>query len=177
MRKFPLASQQVLSYNIGGDYMAAKTNAVRMVQKASIPCREVFYEFDENDLNGNHAAKAIGLPGEQVYKTLVARGERTGIHVFCIPVCCELDLKKAAAAAGDKNMELVPVKELLALTGYIRGGCSPVGMKKKYPTHFEESCLLYDTIALSAGARGHQMLVPPEAIASLAEATYHDLII
>ena len=87
--------------------MAAKTNAVRLVQQALIPCREFFYEYDENDLNGNHAAVALGFPPEQVFKTLVARGERSGIHVFCIPVCCELDLKKAAKAAGDKSMELV----------------------------------------------------------------------
>ena len=113
--------------------MAVKTNAVRIVEHAGIPCSEGFYEFDEHDLKGTHAAHALGLPEEQVFKTLVARGERTGIHVFCIPVCCELDLKKAAKAAGDKSMELVAVKELLSLTGYIRGGCSPVGMKKKYP--------------------------------------------
>ena len=118
-------------YNSCGDLMATKTNAVRLIQQAGIPCREEFYEFDENDLNGLHAAQAIGKPAEEVFKTLVARGERTGINVFCIPVCCELNLKKAAKAAGDKNMELVAVKELLGLTGYIRGGCSPVGMKKK----------------------------------------------
>lgn len=157
--------------------MADKTNAIRLVQQAQIPCREAVYAFDENDLNGNHAAQAIGMPPEQVYKTLVARGERTGIHVFCIPVCCELDLKKAAKAAGDKKIEMVHVKELLALTGYIRGGCSPVGMKKKYPTHFEESCQLYDMIAVSAGARGHQMLLPPDALVALVNATLNDLII
>lgn len=113
--------------------MATKTNAVRLVQQAGIPCREAFYEFDERDLSGVHAAQAVGMPEEQVFKTLVARGEKTGINVFCIPVCCELDLKKAAKAAGDKNMELVAVKELLGLTGYIRGGCSPVGMKNATP--------------------------------------------
>lgn len=156
--------------------MATKTNAVRIVQQSGIPCREEFYEFDEHDLNGNHAAAAIGKPAEEVFKTLVARGERTGINVFCIPVCCELDLKKAAKAAGDKNMELVPVKELLSLTGYIRGGCSPVGMKKKYPTYFDETCILYDEIAVSAGARGHQMLVPPEDLANLVDAKLVDII-
>ena len=124
--------------------MATKTNAVRLVQQAGIPCREAFYEFDEQDLSGVHAAQAIGMPEEQVFKTLVARGEKTGINVFCIPVCCELDLKKAAKAAGDKNMELVAVKELLGLTGYIRGGCSPVGMKKHYPTFIDETCTLWD---------------------------------
>lgn len=156
--------------------MATKTNAVRIVQQAGISCKEAFYEFDENDLNGNHAAAAIGYPPEQVYKTLVARGERTGIHVFVIPVCCELDLKKAAKAAADKSIQLVQVKELLALTGYIRGGCSPVGMKKKYPIHFEESCILYDDIAVSAGERGHQMILSPEALIRLVEGTVHDLI-
>ena len=156
--------------------MATKTNAVRIVQQAGIPCREEFYEFDEKDLNGNHAAEAIGKPPEEVFKTLVARGERTGINVFCIPVCFELDLKKAAKAAGDKNMVMVPVKELLALTGYIRGGCSPVGMKKKYPTFIDETCQLYDEIAVSAGARGHQMILPPEPLAQLVDAEFVDLI-
>lgn len=149
--------------------MANKTNAVRLVEQAGISCRECFYEFDEKDLSGTHAAQAIGFPPEQVFKTLVARGEKTGINVFCIPVCCELDLKKAAKAAGDKNMELVAVKELLGLTGYIRGGCSPVGMKKKYPTYFDETCVLWDEIAVSAGARGHQMILPPEALAQLVD--------
>ena len=156
--------------------MASKTNAIRILQQAKIPHEEVFYEFDENDLNGMHAANAIGFPPAQVFKTLVARGTRTGIHVFCIPVCCELDLRKAAKAAGDKSIALVPVKELLALTGYIRGGCSPIGMKKQYPTHFEESCLLFDKIAVSAGARGHQMIVSPEALANLVGADYCNLI-
>ena len=156
--------------------MTTKTNAVRLVEQAKIPCREAFYEFDENDLSGTHAAAAIGLPQEQVFKTLVARGEKTGINVFCIPVCCELDLKKAAKAAGDKNMELVAVKELLGLTGYIRGGCSPVGMKKKYPTFFDETCVLWEEIAVSAGARGHQLIVPPEPLAELVGAKLLDLV-
>ena len=157
--------------------MATKTNAVRLVELAGIPCREAFYEFDEKDLSGMHAAEAIGMDPEQVFKTLVARGERTGINVFCIPVCCELDLKKAAKAAGDKNMELVAVKDLLNLTGYIRGGCSPVGMKKKYPTVFDETCQLWEEIAVSAGARGHQMIVPPEELAQLVGAKLMDIIV
>ena len=157
--------------------MATKTNAVRLVESAGIPSRESFYEYDEKDLRGTHAAEAIGMPEEQVFKTLVARGEKTGINVFCIPVCCELDLKKAAKAAGDKNMEMVAVKELLGLTGYIRGGCSPVGMKKKYPTHFDETCILWEEIAVSAGARGHQMIVPPEALADLVNAKIVDIIL
>jgi len=157
--------------------MALKTNAVRIVQQAGIPCSELFYAFDPDDLNGNHIAQAIGYPAEQVYKTLVARGSRTGINVFCIPVCSELDLKKAAKAAGDKDMALVPVKELLALTGYIRGGCSPVGMKKKYPTFFEETCQLFDEIAVSAGERGHQMMLSPLSLAELVNGTLADIIV
>lgn len=156
--------------------LATKTNAVRLVQQAGIPLREAFYQFDENDLNGNHAAQAIGFPPEQVFKTLVARGSRSGIHVFCIPVSCELDLKKAAKVAGDKSMEMLAVKELLGITGYIRGGCSPVGMKKKYPTYIDESCLLFDEIAVSAGARGHQMILSPEKLAKLVDAKLVDII-
>ena len=156
--------------------VASKTNAVRMVQQAKIPFEEAFYEFDENDLNGMHAANAIGYPPEQVFKTLVVRGAKTGIHVFCIPVCCELDLKKAAGVAKDKSVSLVPVKELLSLTGYIRGGCSPVGMKKHYPTHIEETCLLFDKIAVSAGERGHQMILNPETLAALVGADYCNVI-
>lgn len=171
-----LAESLALSYNRPGDYMASKTNAVRLVQQANIPCWEAFYEYDENDLNGLHAAHAIGMNPEQVFKTLVARGERTGINIFCIPVCCALDLKKAARAAGDKNMELIAVKELLSITGYIRGGCSPVGMKRKFPTFFDESCILWDEIAVSAGERGHQMIVPPLSLAELTHAILIDII-
>lgn len=157
--------------------MATKTNAVRLVAQAKIPYEEAFYDFDPDDLNGNHAAEAIGFPPEQVYKTLVAKGSRTGINVFCIPVCAELDLKKAAKAAGDKDMALIPVKDLLGLTGYIRGGCSPVGMKKKYPTYFEETCELFSEIAVSAGERGHQMILPPMDLVTLVNGELADLIV
>ena len=156
--------------------MATKTNAVRLVQQAKIDCKEAFYEFYPEDLNGNHAAEAIGFPPEQVYKTLVAKGSRTGINVFCIPVCAELDLKKAAKVAGDKDMAMIPVKDLLNLTGYIRGGCSPVGMKKRYPTYFEETCQLFDVIAVSAGERGHQMILSPMDLVALVNAELADII-
>lgn len=155
--------------------MGTKTNALRLVNQARIPAWEAFYEYDENDLSGMHAAEAIGMPPEQVFKTLVARGDRNGIHVFCIPVCCELDLKKAASVTGDKSIALVPVKELLNLTGYIRGGCSPVGMKKKYPTHIDETCVLFDEIAVSAGERGHQMILSPDALQNLIDAQIADI--
>ena len=156
--------------------MASKTNAVRLVNQAGIPCTEKFYEYDENDLNGMHAAVAIGLPPEQVFKTLVARGPKTGINVFCVPVCCELDLKKAAKAAADKSIELIPVKELLGYTGYIRGGCSPVGMKKKYPTYIDETCELFDELAVSAGERGHQMILSTDGLTSITSAKIVDII-
>ena len=147
------------------------------MQQARISCTEQWYEFNENDLNGNHAAKAIGMPAEQVYKTLVARGASGTVYVFCIPVCCELDLKKAAKSVCEKNIVLVAVKELLALTGYIRGGCSPVGMKKKYQTVMEETCQLFDLIAVSAGERGHQMILSPTALAELIDASFSDIIV
>ena len=157
--------------------MGSKTNAVRLVEQAGISCKEQFYEYQEDDLSGMHAAQALGMPLEQVFKTLVARGPKTGIHVYCIPVCCELDLKKAAKVAGDKSMELVAVKELRPLTGYIRGGCSPVGMKKQYPTFLDETCILYEEIAVSAGERGHQMLLNPEDLAKITNATYADITV
>ena len=156
--------------------MSTKTNAVRIIEQAKIPCREAFYEYDENDLSGIHAAQALELDPEQVYKTLVTRGSRTGINVFCIPVACELDLKKAAKAAGDKSIEMIHVKELLGITGYIRGGCSPVGMKKKFPTFIEETCLLFDLIAVSAGERGHQVLLSPSDLVNITDAELVDII-
>lgn len=141
-----------------------KTNAVRLVEKAGLPCRFAQYDYDENDLNGMHAAEGIGMPPEQVFKTLLARNESNQLFVFCLPVCCELDLKKAAAASGSKKIEMTHVKELLPLTGYIRGGCSPIGMKKQYPTFIDETAELHEEIAVSAGARGQQMILPPDAL-------------
>lgn len=156
--------------------MATKTNAVRIVHQAKLSYREAFYDYDENDLSGMHAAEAIGLPPEQVFKTLVCRGAKTGIHVFCIPVCYELDLKKAAKSANDKYVEMVHVKELLQLTGYIRGGCSPIGMKKKYPVYIDNHCLSYSDIAVSAGERGHQIILPTAGLIELTHAQTSDII-
>ena len=156
--------------------MARKTNAVRIVEQSGYTCKEAFYDYDADNLDGNLAAKAIGMPAEQVFKTLVAKGSNSGVNVFCIPVCCELDLKLAAKATGDKNIEMLCVNELLPTTGYIRGGCSPLGMKKKYPTYIDETCLLWDAIAVSAGERGHQMIIPPQAVIDLADAQVVDII-
>ena len=146
--------------------MAEKTNAIRLIQQAKLAHREIFYEFGEMDAIGQHAAKAVGMPEEQVFKTLVARGDRNGIQVFCIPACCELDLKKAAKVSN---------KDLLALTGYVRGGCSPIGMKKKYPTFFDETCTLWDEISVCAGARGHLVILNPNELVSFLDATVVDL--
>ena len=157
--------------------MATKTNAVRLIEQAGILYREAFYEFDENDLNGNHAATAIGFEPESVFKTLVTRGPKTGINVFCIPVCCELDLKKAAKAASDKSIEMIKVVELLGITGYIRGGCSPVGMKKKFPIFIDETCYLSPEIAISAGERGHQMILSPNDLIEYTSAKVVDIIV
>ena len=143
-----------------------KTNAMRLLETAGVEFEIREYSWDESDLSGLHAARAIGLPAEQVFKTLVARGDKTGPLVFCIPVILEVDLKKAANVSGNKKVEMIHVKELLGLTGYVRGGCSPVGMKKKFPTYFDETALLYDRIAVSAGTRGVQMLLPPEELIS-----------
>ena len=153
-----------------------KTNVMRLLDAAKLPYRTAEYDYDENDLNGMHAAEGIGMPPEQVFKTLVAKGDKQGYLVFCIPVCCELDLKKAAKAAGDKKVELIAVKDLLPLTGYIRGGCSPIGMKKPFPTYMDETAQLYEEVAVSAGARGCQIILSPEDLAEYCAIEFTDLI-
>ena len=155
---------------------AVKSNAMRLLEAEGIPFHTMEYEVDESDLSGAHVVAQLGLDKDQVFKTLVARGEKKGILVFCIPVCEELDLKKAATAAGDKRVEMIHVKELQGLTGYIRGGCSPVGMKKKYPTYIEETAVLFDEIAVSAGQRGVQMFVDPEKLAAFTGAELASLV-
>lgn len=151
------------------------TNAMRLLTQAKIPFRTAQYAYDENDLSGIHAAQAIGMPPEQVFKTLVTRCDKGEIAVFCIPVCCELNLKKAAKIVGCKKIEMVHVKELLALTGYIRGGCSPIGMKKKYPTFLDETATLYEEIAVSAGLRGQQIILAPQDLAGYCQSLFVDI--
>lgn len=141
-----------------------KTNAMRMLDTEGISYNIKEYYYDENNLSGNHAAEEIGMNPDQVFKTLVTRGDKNGINVFCIPVDCELDLKKAAQVSGNKKVEMIHVKEILGLTGYIRGGCSPIGMKKKYPTYIDETAILFDEIAVSAGVRGQQIIINPEEL-------------
>lgn len=141
-----------------------KTNAMRLLEQAHIEYRTIEYEVDEDNLAGEHVANVTGIPFEQCFKTLVAKGEKRGIMVFCIPVDTELNLKKVASIVGDKKIELVHVKELLGLTGYIRGGCSPIGMKKNYKTFIDETAILFDEISISAGVRGCQLIVNPEKL-------------
>ncbi len=148
-----------------------KTNAMRILDKAKIAYEIKEYTVDESDLSGTHIAHEVGMAYDSVFKTLVARGDKSGVIVLCIPVDKELDLKKAAKVSGNKKVEMVQVKELLGLTGYIRGGCSPVGMKKKYPTYIDESCLTQETIAVSAGVRGGQILIAPQTLAAFVDGT------
>ena len=151
------------------------TNAMRLLKQAGIEYGTSEYEVDESDLSGVHAAQMLGIDPDCMFKTLVTRGEKKGIYVFCIPVAEELDLKKCAAVTGDKRIEMIHVKELLGLTGYIRGGCSPIGMKKKYPTWIDETAVLCDQIYVSAGARGQQIILAPDDLAACVEAEYADL--
>lgn len=136
-----------------------KTNAMRMLDKAKINYEAIEYTVDDNDLSGVTIAKKAGLDCSMVFKTLVAKGDKTGPVVMCIPVDREIDLKKAASVTKNKKLEMVHVKDLLGLTGYIRGGCSPIGMKKKFPTFIDESALNFEKITVSAGMKGCQLLL------------------
>ncbi len=151
------------------------TNAMRLLKQANIPFETSEYAVDESDLSGVHAAEALGVEPDRVFKTLVARGAKGAPYVFVIPVAEELDLKKCAAAVGEKKVEMIHVKELLGLTGYIRGGCSPIGMKKKYPTCIDEIATLFDRIYVSAGLRGQQLIMNPEDLRAYTEARFVDL--
>lgn len=152
-----------------------KTNAMRLLEVAGIPFKTAEYEVDESDLSGVHAAETLGQPPERVFKTLVLKGDRTGYFVCCIPVAEELDLKKAAKVSGNKKCEMLHVKDLLGVTGYIRGGCSPVGMKKKFPTYVDETALLFEEIAVSAGVRGMQVILGPKALGDFVNAEFCDI--
>lgn len=151
------------------------TNVMRLLKQADIPFETGEYAVDENDLSGVHAAQMLGIDPDCMFKTLVTKGEKRGVHVFCIPVAQELDLKKCASAAGEKKIEMIHVKDLLGLTGYVRGGCSPIGMKKKYPTTIDETAILFDKIYISAGMRGEQVILNPEALAAYIEADFMDV--
>ena len=150
---------------------------MRILDSAKVGYKTYEYTVDENDLTGVHIAEQIGLDPDTVFKTLVATGDKNGICVFCIPCNMELDLKKCARVTGDKRIELLPVKDLLSATGYIRGGCSPVGMKKAYPTYIDEICLLFEKITVSAGVRGCQLLVDVKELIDATGMTSADLTV
>ncbi len=138
-----------------------KTNASRLLDASGISYELIPYSFSEDDLSAQHVAQELGEDIDQVFKTLVLRGDRSGIFVCVIPGSFEVDLKLAARISGNKSCEMLHMKELLPVTGYIRGGCSPIGMKKAFPTFIHESCLLYDYIFVSAGVRGLQLRINP----------------
>jgi Cys-tRNA(Pro)/Cys-tRNA(Cys) deacylase len=154
-----------------------KTNVLRLLDAAGIFYEVKEYPVDESDLSGIHAATLLGMPAEQIFKTLVLRGVSGAYAVCCIPCAEELDLKKIARAAGEKGIDLIPVKDLQSLTGYIRGGCSPIGMKKQFPTFIDETAELFDTIGVSAGQRGMQVLLAPADLVKFTGAVLADLTV
>lgn len=153
-----------------------KTNAARLLDRAGISYELVPYEVDENNLAATHVAESLGEDIRQVFKTIVLRGERNGYFVCVVPGDAEIDLKKAAKAAADKKADLIPMKDLLPLTGYIRGGCSPVGMKKPFPTFIHSTATGFDRIFISAGQRGLQFAISPADLIAYVGATVTDLI-
>ncbi len=154
----------------------SKTNAARILDSRGISYELVAYEVDESDLSAGSVAAKLGQDIDQVFKTLVLRGDKTGIFVCIIPGSSELDLKKAARASGNKSAVMVPMKEILELTGYIRGGCSPVGMKKEYPSYIDETCTLFDHIYVSAGVRGLQFKIQPEDLTRVTSCVVCEII-
>jgi len=153
-----------------------KTNAARILDSKGVKYELLPYEVVESDLSAIAVAAKLNQNVEQVFKTLVLKGDKTGIFVCIIPGAEELDLKKAAHISGNKSVAMVPVKEILNLTGYIRGGCSPIGMKKTYPTYIDETCTLYDYIFVSAGIRGLQLKIAPADLVKIAMCEVGDLI-
>jgi Cys-tRNA(Pro)/Cys-tRNA(Cys) deacylase len=153
-----------------------KTNAARILDQNNIEYELIEYDVDETDLSATTVARKLGQDVEQVFKTLVLRGDKTGIFVVLIPGNAELNLKKAAKASGNKSSEMILMKELLPITGYIRGGCTPIGMKKAYPNFIHESCILFDTIYISAGVRGMQIKINPDDLIGLTQMTVGDFI-
>lgn len=154
----------------------AKTNAARLLDKQKIDYELVSYMVDETDLSAVHVAQQLGQNCKQVFKTLVLRGDKTGFFVAVIPGDEELDLKLAAKASGNKSVTMIAVKEILNITGYIRGGCSPIGMKKHFPTYIHSTCLEFEHIYVSAGVRGTQIKIAPNDLIQIAHLQVVDLI-
>ena len=152
-----------------------KTNALRMLDTHEIHYEVREYTWLEGRSQGLHVVEELGLRAEEVFKTLVGEGDKTGPVVFCIPVVEELDMKQAARVSHNKSVELIHVKDLLGLTGYLRGGCSPVGMKKHFPTYFDSTMEQFDAVYVSAGLRGMQMKVNPKELASVVDGEFQPL--
>ena len=155
--------------------MSKKTNAVRILESQNINFELQEYEVDENDLSAEHVAESLGISAEKIYKTLILKGQKDPFLVAVIPGNAQLDFKKLAKASGNKNCEMLPLKDLLATTGYIRGGCSPIGMKKAFPTYIEEMATLENEIIISAGKRGLQIILNPQDLQIVTEASFADL--
>lgn len=160
---------------------ATITNAMRSLTASKIPFEAVEYEADESKLSDNnfgmHISELTGIEPERSFKTLVGKGDKTGVTVFCIPVNLELDLKKAAKVTGNKKIELIAVKELLSLTGYIRGGVSPIGMKKKYPTFFHQTLTTFEKAAVSGGVCGVTLLMSPDDLIKATNGKTEDICV
>ena len=154
----------------------SKTNAIRILESNNIRYATKSYAVDEDDFSGITVANKIGADAETVFKTLVASGDKSGIVVFCIPVSAQLNLKKAADASDNKKVEMIKMKDLFTITGYIRGGCSPIGMKKNFPTFIEETVQLFEKIYVSAGIRGMQISLSPKDLQRITNALFADLI-
>ena len=154
-----------------------KTNAARLLDQLKVPYELIAYEVDENDLGAQHIAEQLGQPIERLFKTLVLRGEKLGLFVCVIPGAEEVDLKKAARVSGNKKVDLIAMKELLPVTGYIRGGCSPIGMKKAFPTFFHTTCMDFPFIYVSAGMRGLQLKIEPARLVQFVDGELADIII
>lgn len=162
--------------NSENNVRAGKTNAARLLDREQVAYELVSYAVDENDLGAAHIAEQLGEDIRQVFKTLVLNGERSGYFVCVVPGASEVDLKKAAKVTGNKKCDLIPMKELLPLTGYVRGGCSPIGMKKPFPVFFHDSCMTFSHIYVSAGQRGLQFKVAPADLVRVAAGQLCDLV-
>lgn len=156
--------------------MSQKTNAIRILEQLEVDFTIREYQIDEEDLSAKHVAEMMGIPAESVYKTLVLKGSHEPYFVALIPGDAQLDLKKIAKISGNKNCEMLPLKDLLKVTGYIRGGCSPIGMKKDFPTYIDEMATLHDKITISAGKRGLQIVIAPKDLQISTHAVFADLV-
>lgn len=161
-----------------GERGPERTNVTRLLESRGVAHRVVTYEVELSDLSAKGAAEMVGLPPEQVFKTLALRGPKGDVFLCCVPGDAEVDLKKAARAAGEKSVEMLPLRELTSATGYLRGGCSPIGTKRAYAVYIDETAQLFDAISVSAGARGSQIVLAPGDLVEALEgrASYTDLV-